>query len=106
MIPHFRKGYNLQICKADRLHQRDTTHTKNWHFGIAGHWTWTLDPEMLDSGPIFPEILKQNSKRNTFRLRGMEDVSPSVCFTMINFKSVIISRYMPLGYHYNLVNEN
>ncbi len=23
------------------------------HFGIAGPWAWTLDPEMLDSGPIF-----------------------------------------------------
>ena len=29
------------------------------HFGIAGHWAWTLDPEMLDSGPRFPEISAQ-----------------------------------------------
>ncbi len=27
-----------------------------WHSGIAGPWTCVLDPEMLDSGPIFPEV--------------------------------------------------
>ncbi len=29
------------------------------HSGIAGPWAWTLDSEMLDSGPIFPEISAQ-----------------------------------------------
>ena len=29
------------------------------HFGIAGPWTCVLDPDMLDSGPKFPEISVQ-----------------------------------------------
>ena len=29
------------------------------HSGIAGPWTCVLDSEMLDSGPIFPEISAQ-----------------------------------------------
>ncbi len=31
-----------------------------WHFGIAGPWTWTLDPEMLDPGPGFRPKNTQN----------------------------------------------
>ncbi len=31
-------------------------HNLGWHFGIARTWALTLDLEMLDSGPRFPEI--------------------------------------------------
>ena len=31
-----------------------------WHFGIAEPWAWTLDLEMLDSGPRFGPKNTQN----------------------------------------------
>ena len=33
------------------------------HSGIAGPWTCVLDSEMMDSGPIFPEISAQNTQK-------------------------------------------
>ncbi len=38
--------------------------TRQGHSGIAGPWAWTLDSEMLDSGPIFPEILVQKHTKS------------------------------------------
>ncbi len=44
---------------AYALHRADIAPCNKGHFRIAGPWAWTLDPEMLDSGPRFPEISAQ-----------------------------------------------
>ena len=53
------------------------TGNNNGHSGIAGPWTYVLDPEMLDSGPIFLEISAQNTQK---LLHTCINFGP-VCFT-------------------------
>ncbi len=49
---HLPSGFNKKPFQYDE-------YILDGHSGIAGPWAWTLDSEMLDSGPIFPEISAQ-----------------------------------------------
>ena len=67
------------------------------HFGIAGPWAWTLDPEMLDSGPIFRPKNTQNLVHyissvlgKTYQTQRVGTIQSFSSLTLYDFSSVCL----------------
>ncbi len=65
------------------------------HFGIAAPWAWTLDPEMLDSGPIL-------RPKNTQKL--VHDIH--LCSNICVFLGRYFQKYRSIVQHFRVQNTS